>query len=221
VAHLRPPNIVARPGPGRTDGDSNFIAMELVVGCDLASRINERVIELEEAVGWTREICDAIAHAHRQGVVHCDLKPANILLGERAEIKVTDFGLARVLSGEASQTARVEGTVPFMAPEQASRTWGRVDHRTDVHGIGAVLFALLTGRPPFVGLRLTDILEQVVALPPAISPARLRSDLPESLSNLCRKCLSKAPEARYQNVQEVRMALATVLGGPSSEGNEP
>jgi eukaryotic-like serine/threonine-protein kinase len=157
------------------------------------------------------ETCDALDHAHERGIVHCDLKPANILLDDCGRIRVTDFGLARSLAGDTPWTAEVEGTAPFMAPEQASRSWGPIDRRTDVYGIGAVLFALLTGRAPFVGGRLPDILAEVIALTPVISPVCLRPGLSEPLSDLCRKCLSKAPDARYQTVREVRSALARML----------
>ncbi len=153
------------------------------------------------------QLCEAIDHAHAQGIVHCDLKPANILLDERGAIKVTDFGLARSLADDAARTDAVEGTAPFMAPEQVSRAWGPVDHRTDVYGIGAVLFTLLTGRPPHVGPRLWDILAAVVASTPVIPPSHLRPDLSDPLGEVCRTCLSKTPEARYPTVREVRSAL--------------
>ena len=154
IARLRHPNIVGTEGLGRTPGGSYFIVMDLVAGPDLARIGGRRVIAVEEAIRWAIETCDALGHAHEQGIVHCDLKPANLLLDEAGRIRVTDFGLARSLAGETPWAAEVEGTVPFMAPEQASRCWGPIDHRTDVYGIGAVLFTLLTGRPPFVGRRL-------------------------------------------------------------------
>src|SRR5262249_5241069 len=128
--------------------------------------------------------------------------------------RVTDFGLARSLAGDTPGTAEVEGTAPFMAPEQASRGWGRIDHRTDVYGVGAVLYTLLTGRPPFAAGRLQDILADVVALTPVVPPAVLRPGLPEPLNAVCRKCLRKLPEARYQTVHELRTALAGLRGGP-------
>ena len=213
IAGLRHPNIVGTQGLGRTAGGSYFIVMDLVVGSDLARLAGVRAIAEEEAVDWSIAICDALAYAHGQGIVHCDLKPANILLDESGRIRVTDFGLARSLAGETPWAAEVEGTAPFMAPEQASPCWGPIDHRTDVYGIGAVLYTLLTGRAPFVGGRLPDILADVIASTPVLSPARLRRGLAEPLSNLCEKCLSKAPEARYQTVGEVRSALATVREG--------
>ena len=180
------------------------------MGPNLAVLSSQRVVSVDEAVRWAIATCDALGQAHERGVVHCDLKPANLLLDEFGEIRVTDFGLARSLGGDTPWAAEIEGTAPFMAPEQASRFWGVIDRRTDVYGVGAVLFALLTGRPPFVGARLSDVLADVIALTPVVSPASLRSGLPETLCEICRKCLSKAPEARYQTVQEVRSALAGV-----------
>jgi tRNA A-37 threonylcarbamoyl transferase component Bud32 len=210
IAGLRHPNIVRTRGPGRTAGGSYFLVMDLVDGPDLARLAGEGAVAEEEAIGWSMEICDALAHAHGRGIVHCDLKPANILLDQSGRIRVADFGLARSLVGDTPWTAEVEGTAPFMAPEQASRCWGPIDRRTDVYGVGAVLFALLTGRAPHVGRRLPDILADVVASTPVISPARLRPGLSGPLVDLCRTCLSKRPEARYQTVREVRSALARV-----------
>src|SRR5205823_13214835 len=105
--------------------------------------------------------CDALEHAHSRGIIHCDLKPANLLLDGNGSIRVTDFGLARSLADETPWTAEVEGTAPFMAPEQASRYWGPIGVRTDVYGLGAVLYSLLTGRPPYIARRLPDILADV------------------------------------------------------------
>jgi eukaryotic-like serine/threonine-protein kinase len=154
------------------------------------------------------ETCDALGHAHERWIVHCDLKPANLLLDEGGRIRVTDFGLARFLAEETPWAAEVEGTAPFMAPEQASRCWGPIDRRTDVYGVGAVLFALLTGRPPVVGRRLPDVLAEVISATPVIAPACLRPGLSESVAALCRKCLAKRPEARFQTVHEVRASLS-------------
>ena len=181
--------------------------MDLVAGPDLARIAARRAIAVGEAVRWAMETCDALGHAHERGIVHCDLKPANLLLDEGGRLRVTDFGLARSLAEDTAWAAEVEGTAPFMAPEQASRCWGPIDPRTDVYGLGAVLFALLTGRPPVVGRRLPDVLAEVISATPVIAPARLRPGLSESVDALCRKCLAKRPEERFQTVQEVRSAL--------------
>jgi eukaryotic-like serine/threonine-protein kinase len=211
IARLRHPNIVGTQGLGRTPGGSYFNVMDLVTGPDLARIGVRRVIAVEEAVRWAIETCDALGHAHERGIVHCDLKPANLLLDEGVRVRVTDLGLARSLAGETPWSAEVEGTVPLMASEQASRCWGPIDHQTDVYGIGAVLFTLLAGRPPFVGRRLPDVLAEVVSATPVVSPGSLRAGLPGPLVALCRKCLAKEPGARFQLVQEVRSALVEAV----------
>jgi eukaryotic-like serine/threonine-protein kinase len=212
IATLDHPHIVRIHGLGRTSGGAYFIVMELVAGSNLDQIIKARTISVDEARDWAIQICQALEHAHHRGIIHCDLKPANILLDEGGRIRVTDFGLARSLTGHTPWTAEVEGTAPFMAPEQASRCWGEIDVRTDVYGIGAVLYTLLTGRPPWLGRRLPDVLASVVSAA-AVVPARdLRADLPEWLSDLSAKCLSKAQKDRYPAVQDVRVALAAVVG---------
>ncbi len=208
IAKLDHPHVVGTQGLGRTPGGAYFIVMDLVSGSNLAQLGARRVISVDEAIGWSIEACEALEHAHERGIVHCDLKPANLLLDDSGRIRVTDFGLARSLADDTPWAAEVEGTAPYMAPEQASRCWGPIDHRTDVYGIGAVLFALLTGRPPFVGRRLPDILAEVISGTPVISPTTLRPGLPGTISDLCGKCLAKAPEARFQTVRELRSVLA-------------
>jgi len=210
IARLRHPHIVGTQGLGRTSGGSYFFVMDLVTGSNLAQVGRERTITMEEVLRWALDACDALTHAHERGIVHCDLKPANLLLDENGRIRITDFGLARSLTEETPWTAEVEGTAPFMAPEQASRAWGPIDQRTDVYGLGAVLFTLLTGRPPFLGRRLPDILADVIAASPVISPASLRPDLPQPLSDVCRKCLAKSPAERFPTIQDVRTALVTL-----------
>jgi eukaryotic-like serine/threonine-protein kinase len=212
IARMRHPNIVGIHGLGRTPAGSYFIAMDLVAGPDLALLGRARPIAVAEVLHWAIETCEALEHAHARGIIHCDLKPANLVLDGDGSIRVTDFGLARSLNEEMKWTAEVEGTAPFMAPEQVSRYYGEIDVRTDVYGIGATLFTLLTGRLPWVGRRLPDILADVISAAPAISPTCLRPDLPESLAALCGKCLSKLPDARYQTVHEVRWILTELIG---------
>jgi hypothetical protein len=211
IARLRHPNIVGIHGLGCTPGGSYFIVMELVAGSNLDFLLRSKVIPVEEAVRWAIETCNALEHAHARGIIHCDLKPANLLLDGDGSLRVTDFGLARSLTEHTPWTSGIEGTAPYMAPEQASRYWGEIDVRTDVYGVGAVLYALLTGRPPWVGRRLPDILADVISAAPVSPPTRVRPDLRESLSDLCRKCLSKAPEQRYHTVREVRSALTEIV----------
>ena len=207
VAGLHHRNIVGVHGLGRTPGGSYFIVMDLVQGPNLADLGKLRAISVDEAARWVIQVCSALEHAHSRGVIHCDLKPANLLIDEAGTVRVTDFGLARSLFGETPWAAEVEGTGPFMAPEQVSRAWGNIDARTDVFGVGAVLFTLLTGRAPWIGRKLPDILAAVTSATPVIAPAQIRPDLPDSLSDLCQKCLSKAPNDRFSTVADVRTAL--------------
>jgi serine/threonine-protein kinase len=187
------------------------MVMELVGGPNLDRLSKSRPVSVAEAIDWASQTCSALEHAHAQGIVHCDLKPANLLLDRNGMIRVTDFGLARSLTEKAPWTALVEGTAPFMAPEQVSRCWGEIDVRTDVYGVGAVLFALLTGRPPWVGRRLPDILADVISAAPVVSPSSVRPNLPQNVSDLCRKCLAKAQGERYATVQEIRSALVGLV----------
>jgi eukaryotic-like serine/threonine-protein kinase len=210
VARLRHPNIVGVHGLGRTPGGSYFIVMDLVRGPNLVELAKRRDVSIGEAIRWTIETCSALEHAHSRGIIHCDLKPANLLVDENGEIRVTDFGLARSLADAMPQAGEVEGTGPFMAPEQVSRSWGALSARTDVYGVGAVLFTLLTGRPPWPGLKLPDILADVTSNTPVIAPEQIRPELPQSLSEICRRCLAKAPDDRYSSLQVVQTALSRV-----------
>jgi tRNA A-37 threonylcarbamoyl transferase component Bud32 len=210
VARLSHPHIVGTYGLGCTPAGAYFIVMDLVVGSDLSHLSATRPISRLDAVRWAVQTCDALAHAHAKQIIHCDLKPANLLIDGDGNIRVTDFGLARSLTEQVPWSAEVEGTAPFMAPEQAARCWGPIDARTDIYGIGAVLFTLLTGRPPWTGRRLPDIVADVISAAPVITAARLRPDLPQPISDLCQKCLSKSPEDRYPTVAAVRTALAAI-----------
>ncbi|WP_165249427.1 serine/threonine-protein kinase [Paludisphaera soli] len=210
VAGLAHPNIVGMKGLGRTEGGSWFFVMDLVAGLDLARRAGGRGVTEAEAIRWGIDVCDALGHAHGRGIVHCDLKPANVLVDPSGRALVTDFGLARSLAGETPGAARVEGTAGFMAPEQACASWGRIDPRTDVYGLGAVLFALLAGRPPFVGASVAEVLDQVVAPTPVAPLDRFRPGLSAPLAEICLLCLAKPPAARYASARDVREALAAL-----------
>src|SRR5262249_6995705 len=138
VARLCHPYIVGVQGLGRTPGGSYYIVMDFVDGPNLADFCKGHEISIREAIRWALHICDALDHAHSMGVIHCDLKPANLLLHADGGIRVTDFGLARSLHGLTPWASGMEGTGPFMAPEQVSRAWGKIGACTDVYGVGAV-----------------------------------------------------------------------------------
>jgi eukaryotic-like serine/threonine-protein kinase len=208
VAKLNHPYIVGTHGLGRATGGSYFIVMDFIAGPNLDQIMRTTTVSIEEAVRWSIELCHAIEYAHAQSIIHCDLKPANLLLDQDGSIRVTDFGLARSLTEHTPYAADIEGTAPFMAPEQASRSWGKIGVRADVYGIGAVLYTLLTGRPPWIGRSVTDVLASVTSDASVIPPMELRPELPEPLSEVCRKCLSKAQQDRWPTAHDVRVALA-------------
>ena len=207
VARLQHPGIIGIHGLGRTPAGGYFLVMDWIDGPDLAAVIQRGPVPISQAVRWTIEACEAIEEAHRHGIVHCDLKPGNILLAGGGRIRVTDFGLARSLADESRLEQGIEGTAPFMAPEQVSAYWGPISPQTDVYGLGAVLYTLLTERPPWTGRTLADVLAGVVSAMPMASPDTLRPDLPAAVSETCGRCLSKPPGARFSDVAELRQAL--------------
>lgn len=144
------------------------------------------------------EVARAVAHAHQQGVLHRDLKPSNVLIDEKDEPQVTDFGLAKLLDADdalaLTLSSAILGSPSYMAPEQADPRGRRITAATDVYGLGAILYELLAGRPPFTGASPLIVARQVVEQ----SPARL-FDIPPDLETLCRKCLAKDPQHRYSS----------------------
>lgn len=206
VARLRHPGVVGVHGVGRTPGGGYFIVMELVEGPDLARLCRLGTVAIEDAIRWVRAACPAVQHAHENGIVHCDLKPGNLLLDSDGRVRVSDFGLAR--SHRDAAEHRVAGTAPFMAPEQVSEVWGPIGPRTDVYGLGATLFTLLTGQPPWPGTRRADVLAQVVSAARAQDSRLLRPEIPQALSQICQRCLAKVPNDRYRSVLELDAALA-------------
>jgi len=207
VSQLRHPRIVRIDGLGRTPAGGYFIAMDFVDGADLSTHLGVEPISIQGAVGWTMQACQAIEHAHRRGIVHCDLKPGNLLLDGDGNVRVTDFGLARSMDEDSRTFDRIEGTAAYMAPEQVSPWWGPITGQTDVYGLGAVLYALLTGVPPFQGATLADILAQVVSGVKVIAPIEMRPDLPSPVNEICLRCLAKSPDDRYEDARCLHEAL--------------
>ncbi len=197
AAKLQDPQIVAIHDVGEIGGQ-HYFAMEFVSGPSLAQLLLGGPLEPEDAAQFVLIVARAIGRLHKQGIVHRDLKPSNILLDAAGRPCVTDFGLAKMLSSDApsTRTGAIVGTPSYMAPEQAAGRSGVVGPLSDVYSLGAILYELLTGRPPFDEANPLDTLVQVLEAEPT-PPSRLRADLPRDLELICLKCLEKSPEARY------------------------
>jgi tRNA A-37 threonylcarbamoyl transferase component Bud32/tetratricopeptide (TPR) repeat protein len=210
VAELDHPHIVSVYEVGEREG-RHFFSMKLIEGGNLLGRLPHLGTPREAAL-LVRTVAGAVDHAHQRGILHRDLKPSNILLDAEGRPYVTDFGLARRLHAdqELTQARAVLGTPSYMAPEQ---TLGQaVTTATDVYGLGAILYALLTGQPPFAGDSVLDTLEQVRSQDPA-PPTRLNPRVPCDLETICQKCLAKEPARRYAGARDMADDLGRWLQG--------
>ncbi len=160
------------------------------------------------------KIATAVHHAHRQGILHRDLKPGNILFTEDHEPMVTDFGLVKHLTGsdDLTRSCAVLGTPNYVSPEQASGNTRKVTAATDIYSLGAILFELLTDRPPFVGENPLDVLRQVAEQSP-LKPTRYAPLVPKALETICMRCLRRRPEDRYDSAKDLENDLVRWLEG--------
>jgi len=212
AARLNHPNIVAVYDSG-ADGDTQWIVMEFIEGKTLHEFLSDgrrpTVVQACEIAG---SICGALASAHAQGVIHRDIKPANVMVTRDGTVKLMDLGIARLVAGPetAPQTSAILGTASYMSPEQAQ---GRpVDERTDLYSTGAVLYELLTGRPPHTGDSPVAIAyKQVNEIPPP--PSEINSDVTPALDAVAMRALAKNPANRYQSAREFADDLERVRTG--------
>jgi tRNA A-37 threonylcarbamoyl transferase component Bud32 len=213
VAGLCHPNIVQIYEVGVHEGRPYF-TMELVDGGSLAQKLTTPPPPVRWAAALVASLADAVAVAHNAGIVHRDLKPANILLTPDGVPKISDFGLARRVEGadRITWTGTTVGTPSYMAPEQASGNAGPIGPATDVYGLGAVLYELLTGRPPFRGGTALELLRQVLRDEP-VHPSRLNTQVPRDLESACLKCLQKDPPRRYSSAAALAEDLRRYLRG--------
>jgi WD40 repeat protein/tRNA A-37 threonylcarbamoyl transferase component Bud32 len=211
IARLRHPHIVQIYAAGEHDG-LPFLALELVSGGSLAEKQGGSPLPARRAAALVETLACAIQHSHEHGVVHRDLKPANVLLTGEGQPKITDFGLARHERPELTATGAVLGTPSYMAPEQAGGDNRAVGPAADVYGLGAILYELLTGRPPFQGPTALETLQQVVSQEP-VAPSRLQGWTPRDLETICLKCLSKEPQRRYASAAALAEDLKRFLAG--------
>jgi hypothetical protein len=213
VARLQHAHIVQIHEIGETDG-CPFFSLEFVEGGSLADTLDGTPWPAPRAAKLVEALAGAVHHAHRKGIVHRDLKPANVLLTAEGQPKVTDFGLARLQAGGTNQTqsGAIVGTPSYMAPEQAEGKGKAIGPATDVYALGAILYELLTGRPPFKAAEMLDTLFQVVTQEP-VPPSRLAARVPRDLETVCLKCLQKEAKKRYASAQELVEELARFSRG--------
>jgi tetratricopeptide (TPR) repeat protein/tRNA A-37 threonylcarbamoyl transferase component Bud32 len=212
VAQLQHPNIVQVYEVGEQDG-CPFFSLEFVEGETLADRIQSTPQPPRFAAAMTLDLARAMEQAHRRGIIHRDLKPANVLLTADGTPKITDFGLAkRYAEDDAGQTrtGAIMGTPSYMAPEQAKGQTKDTGPAADIYSLGAILYDLLAGRPPFRGVTILDTLQQVRTLEP-VPPRRLDATVPRDLETICLKCLEKEPAKRYATAGELAEDLRRFL----------
>jgi serine/threonine protein kinase len=202
-AQIKHPSIVSVYEVGR-DGSSMYIASEFVQGATLAEWMDAHPPTQRAAAELMAKVADAVHCAHERGVIHRDLKPSNILIDERGEPHVTDFGLAKRDAGEITVTldGQILGTPAYMSPEQARGEGHKADARSDVYSLGVVLYCLLTGKPPFEGSR--QMLLMCILQHEPTPPRSIRKDVHRDLETICLKCLEKDPARRYPSAAELR-----------------
>jgi WD40 repeat protein/tRNA A-37 threonylcarbamoyl transferase component Bud32 len=215
TAQLEHPGIVPLYEFGEQDGQ-HFFSMGLVEGGSLATRLRDGPLPQRQAATLAKRVAEAVAYAHQQGIIHRDLKPANILLDKDGQPKVTDFGLAKNVRGDShlTVTGQVVGTPCYMAPEQAVGRPEGVGPAADIYSLGATLYCLLTGRPPFQAANAMETLKQVLELEP-ISPRELNGAVSRDLETISLKCLQKEPGKRYASASALAEDLRRYLA------NEP
>src|SRR5271156_5675566 len=217
IAALNHPNICTLHDVG-----PNYLVMELIEGPTLAERIAKRSIPLKEALTIARQIAEALEAAHEKGIVHRDLKPANIKFTSEGQVKVLDFGLAKVqepasndseeaptLTVSATHAGMIVGTAAYMSPEQAAVK--PTDKRADIWSFGVVLWELLTGHRLFEGETLTQTLAEVLRGP--IDFDKLPRETPSEIRRLLRRCLDRDVKNRLRDIGEARIAIEAALAG--------
>jgi serine/threonine-protein kinase len=213
VARLQHPNIVQIHEVGQHEGCPYF-ALEFVEGGSLAQRLRASPPPPRQAAQWLLSLARAVHYAHERGIIHRDLKPANVLVATDGSLKITDFGLAKQLSGsgDKTRTGEIFGTPSYMAPEQAGGATKSIGPAVDVYALGAVLYEMLTGRPPFLSDSAYETVNQVLTAEP-VPPRRLQPGAPRDLETICLHCLNKEPRKRYATALALAEDLQRFLAG--------
>src|SRR2546426_1658137 len=210
AAGLSHPNIVSIYDRGEAEG-TYYIAMEYLEGRTLKELILSRgPTPIPVAIDYTRQILAALSFAHRNGIVHRDIKPHNVVVGPDGRLKVTDFGIARSGGTQMTEAGSIIGTAQYLSPEQARGA--PVDQRSDVYSVGIVLYEMLTGTVPFTGDTPLEIAMKHLSATPE-PPSAKRPDVPRELDMVVLRALAKDPEHRYATAAEMEADLARVARG--------
>jgi outer membrane protein assembly factor BamB/tRNA A-37 threonylcarbamoyl transferase component Bud32 len=211
AAKLQHPGIVPLHEVGEQEGQ-HFFSMDYIEGSSMADLVRDQPLPPERAIRYMRLVAEAIHFAHEHGVLHRDLKPSNILIDGFDQPRVTDFGLAKNVSKDAAltDTGAVVGTPSYMPPEQASGERGKVSQASDTYALGAILYHLVTGRPPFQGATALDTLLQVIGIEPS-PPRLLNRCISRDLETVILKCLQKNPARRYASAHDFSEDLRSLM----------
>lgn len=221
AARLAHPNIVTVYDVGE-DGGRHFMAMEFLTGRSLKDLLEKGGrLSTEQMLDIVRQICEGLDHAHAQGIVHRDIKPDNILLQPNGTVKITDFGIARMVGGMSSmtQTGTMLGTLAYISPEQLQNSKD-VDGRADLFSLGCMLYELFTGVLPFDGGSIGGTILKIITEEPK-PPRAINPGIPAAVEGVILKCLRKVPGERYQRASEILQDLGSLIGGgkiPAARG---
>ena len=213
AARLQHPGIVSVHEVGRHDRQSYF-SMDYIEGRNLSEVIRGESLLPTQAAGYVEQIAQAVHYAHQQGTLHRDLKPSNVLIDANDRVRITDFGLALDIASESqlTRTGQALGTPAYMPPEQAEGKRGLIGPASDVYAMGAILYELLTGRPPFRGETPVETMRLAIETDP-LSPRLLNPSIPKDIETICLKCLEKEPARRYLTAEQLADDLQRFLNG--------
>lgn len=206
LQRLAHPHIVSLIGWGQSREGAPFLVLEWIEGVNLAQWAARERPSVSEIIRHVVPVAKALSAAHAAGVLHCDLKPANVLRRVDGHVLLGDFGFGRSILHPGTFPPR-GGTAGFLAPEQVSDAFGEIGVCTDVYGLGALLYALLTGVPPMTGDSLAGVLANVLSSRPPRPPSEINREIPRILEDLCLRCLQKEPSMRYRAIADVEQSL--------------